>query len=149
MIIIFSVSVRESKSSLDSLKSGHKIAQTQTEKKISFLQQLRYCFMGNEKYRYITFTSPNVPFATDILINRKEREKKAVLAGVSFNSVSRIDSCARYQNKLLFNHFHNLFLRLLFPLSFMTFNLFYWTIYFKTAKDFSWGNHAVKGNIGE
>lgn len=26
---------------------------------------------------------------------RKDREKKAVLAGVSFNSVSRIDSCAR------------------------------------------------------
>ena len=44
-------SVQERDSSLDSLKSGLKIAQTQTEKKISFLQQFRYCFMGNEKYR--------------------------------------------------------------------------------------------------
>ena len=61
--------------------------------------------MGNEKYRYITFTSPNVPFATDILINRKEREKKAVLAGVSFNSVSRIDSCARYKVVKIFHEF--------------------------------------------
>ena len=24
-----------------------------------------------------------------------------------------------------------------------------WTIYFKTAKIFSWGDHAVRGNIGE
>ena len=30
-----------------------------------------------------------------MLLYRKDREKKAVLAGVSFNSVSRIDSCAR------------------------------------------------------
>ena len=44
-------SVQERDSSLDSLKSGLKIAQTQTEKKISFLQQFRYCFMGNDKYR--------------------------------------------------------------------------------------------------
>lgn len=42
-----------------------------------------------------------------------------------------------------------IFSRLLFPLSFMAFNLIYWTIYFKTAEDFSWGKHAVKGNIGE
>ena len=76
LIIIFSVSVRESKSSLDSLKSGHKIAQTQTEKKISFLQQFRYCFMGNEKYRYITFMSLNVPFATySSIIERIVRKK--------------------------------------------------------------------------
>ena len=115
--------------------------------------------MGNEKYRYITFMSLNVPFATYSSINRKDREKKAVLAGVSFNSVSRIDSCARYKIVNIFHVFLRgdidnyifvvLFSRLLFPLSFMAFNLIYWTIYFKTAEDFSWGKHAVKGNIGE
>ena len=44
-------SLEQSYPSLDSFKSGVRIAQTQTEKKMSFLQQFRYCFMGNQKYR--------------------------------------------------------------------------------------------------
>ena len=62
--IVFCGSSVSRASDLDSLKSGPgaglKIAQTQTEKKISFLQQFRYCFMGNEKYRYTTLAPRNV-----------------------------------------------------------------------------------------
>ena len=142
----YSPSVQESFPSLDSFKSGFRIAQTQTEKKISFLQQFRYCFMGNERYRQrISVPTSQSP---QQFVTRKDREKKAVLAGVSFNSVSRIDSFDRYSQVVNYNCETSYF-RLLFPLSFLVFNLIYWTIYFKTAKHFSWGDHAVLGNIGE
>ena len=42
-----------------------------------------------------TFVLLKTSSQKDSFPNRKEREKKAVMAGVSFNSVSRIDSCAR------------------------------------------------------
>ena len=137
---------QESDPSLDSLKSRLKIAQTQTEKKLSFLKQFRYCFFANEQFRYEKFNWVN-NIKIVLYIHRKQREKAAAMTGVSFNSVSRIDSCARclhWSNTLLICIF-----RLLFPLTFLLFNLTYWTIYFKTARHFSWADHAVRGNLRE
>lgn len=37
--------------SVESLRSGLRIAQTQTEKKLSFFAQFSKCFLGNQKYR--------------------------------------------------------------------------------------------------
>merc|ERR1712156_283483 len=69
---------KRSERSLDSLKAGLHVAQeTQTDTSLSLFSQFLYCLLANEGYR-------------------KERERAALLTGRSFNSVSRIDSCARY-----------------------------------------------------
>jgi len=35
--------------------------------------------------------------------------------------------------------------RVLFPLSFLLFNLAYWHSYFQQQRDFDWDDHALKG----
>lgn len=84
--IVFCGSSVSRSSDLDSLKSGPgaglKIAQTQTEKKISFLQQFRYCFMGNEKYRYTTLVPRNVLLQNRI-IEKIVRKKQSLRAWAS------------------------------------------------------------------
>ena len=79
---------------------------------------------------------------------RRNREKAAILAGTSFNSVSKIDNIARYewmknwiclsrsrpcQLSYAQSHHNSPFfvniIRLLFPLTFLLFNLLYWTHY--------------------
>jgi len=62
---------------------------------------------------------------------RKKREKAATLAGTSFNSVSKIDN----------------FARLLFPLTFLLFNLLYWSHYAGKIGRFDWEDHHITGNI--
>ncbi|XP_023328188.1 gamma-aminobutyric acid receptor alpha-like [Eurytemora carolleeae] len=65
---------------------------------------------------------------------RREREKSAgSRAAGTINSVSKIDNIAR----------------ILFPMTFVLYNVIYWTHYFKATEQFNWGDHAVRGNIRE
>ena len=79
---------------------------------------------------------------------RKTREAAATLAGTSFNSVSKIDSSAR-SHKEIQRLFLQLFpsLRLLFPLTFLLFNLLYWTHYAGKLGRFDWDDHKITGNM--
>ena len=51
--------------SLDSLKSSFRFAQTQTEKKVSLFQQFMHCFLANEKFRYflskVNYSASHLP----------------------------------------------------------------------------------------
>ena len=79
---------------------------------------------------------------------RKTREKAAVLAGTTFNSVSRIDSSARFALHISNTpNFLLLYSRLLFPLTFLLFNLLYWTHYAGKLGSFDWNDHKITGNV--
>ena len=65
------------------------------KRKFHFFSSLDIALWAMKSTGRKTFVLLKTSSQKDFFSRRKDREKKAVLAGVSFNSVSRIDSCAR------------------------------------------------------